>query len=211
MQPFKTHSGTAAVLSAENIDTDQILPARFLKKPRSADYSNFVFYDLRRDANGDLRPSFPLNRRDITPTILITGSNFGCGSSREGAVYGLVDAGIRVVIATRIADIFRNNAISNGMLPIELETSSMDCLMASVDTERGSKLTVDLERQAIMAPEETVIEFEIAATARRRLLLGLDDITETIALIDTIEASERHYHAHFPWSTVANRHTSKQT
>lgn len=210
MQPFETHRGTAVVLPAENIDTDQIMPARFLKKPRSADYSNFVFHDVRRDADGNLRASFPLNGHDITPSILIAGANFGCGSSREGAVYGLVDAGIRVVISTRIADIFRNNAIGNGLLPIELDTQAMPRLMASIDTGHDSELTVDLEAQTITAPDDTVLDFDIAASARRRLLLGLDDIAETIALVETIEAAEKRYHARFPWSDAARLRASNQ-
>lgn len=200
MQAFEYHTGRAALLLTDNIDTDQILPARFLKKPRSAGYENFLFYDLRRNAAGELLDDFPLHAAGKPPSVLIAGHNFGCGSSREGAVYALADSGFRVVIATAIADIFRNNAISNGLLPIELDAAAMRKLIARCDATKAPEITVDLEQQSITVDDDATLRFTVDESTRRKLLLGRDEISETIALLETIETAEDQYHQQYPWS-----------
>jgi len=196
MTPFVTHSGRAAVLPMANIDTDQIIPARFLRKPRSAGYGNFLFHDMRFDRDGQPVEEFPLHR-DPGASILVAGDNFGCGSSREGAVYALVDAGIRVVIAPSVADIFRNNAVRNGLLPVVLEASDHEALARAVEAEPA--LAVDLEARTIGHATLGTLAFEIDAPSRRRLIEGRDDIADTAAHLDEIEAFETRYRDAAPW------------
>ncbi|MDE2007969.1 MAG: 3-isopropylmalate dehydratase small subunit, partial [Rhodospirillales bacterium] len=136
MTPVTQVSGAAAVLARANIDTDQIIPARFLRKPREAGYNNFLFHDLRA-----ADPDFPLGPAD-NPPILLAGANFGCGSSREGAVYALADAGVRCVIAPAFGDIFAGNASKNGLLTVVLPEAEVAALMAAA--RQGLPMTVDL-------------------------------------------------------------------
>lgn len=199
MEPFVQHTGRVAVMPAENIDTDQILPARFLKKPRSAGYDTFLFDDLRRDAQGNLRDDFPLHVTGTPPSVLVAGHNFGCGSSREGAVYALADAGFRVVIATAIADIFQNNAISNGLLPIELDADAFNELLTMCDVP-APELTVDLTAQTLTRAGAGTIGFDIDAASRHKLLEGRDDITDTLTRLAAIEDAEAAHHRRYPWS-----------
>ncbi len=198
MTPFTVHSGRAAWLPADNVDTDQILPARFLKKPRSAGYGNFLFHDLRRDADGAQRTDFPLNVDGTPPSILVAGDNFGCGSSREGAVYALIDGGIRAVVSTRIADIFRNNAVRNGLCPVLVEPETLKAIAAAVDAHPDRPVTIDLSERLVTCGEAT-FPFEIDESSRRRLLLGLDEIGETAERMDLIEAAEADRQRRRPW------------
>jgi 3-isopropylmalate/(R)-2-methylmalate dehydratase small subunit len=183
MTPFTVLTGPVCVLDRKNVDTDQILPARFLRKPRSAGYQNFLFHDLRA---GD--PEFPV--REGT-AILIAGENFGCGSSREGAVYALVDAGIRCVIAPSFGDIFAGNASKNGLLTLAL---------AGIKTS-GGVMTVDLTAQMLHLPDGTAIPFEIDPFRKRCLVEGLDDIGLTLRHAAALAAFERYDRAARPWAT----------
>lgn len=204
MTPFVRETGRAVVLPVDNIDTDQIIPARFLRKPRGGDagYGDYLLYDMRRDDGGALKPDFPLNAPGAAPLVLVAGDNFGCGSSREGAVYALVDAGIRVVISTRIADIFRNNAVRNGLVPVELPAEDHAALADTIGREPRAAVTVDLERGELAAGSLR-LPITLDAASRRRLLLGLDDIGETERRLPEIEQAESRYQMRRPWTRVS--------
>jgi 3-isopropylmalate/(R)-2-methylmalate dehydratase small subunit len=163
-----------APLMMENIDTDQIIPARFLKITGSEGLGEHLFEDLRRASDGTMRDDFSLNRAENrSASILLAGRNFGCGSSREHAPWALVGAGFRVVISTSFADIFRGNAMKNGLLPVALDAVSWASLAALAGTE--TTVTVDLERQEVRWPGGTA-RFEIDAFARACLLAGTDEL-----------------------------------
>jgi 3-isopropylmalate/(R)-2-methylmalate dehydratase small subunit len=173
MTPFTILTGPVAVLDRKNVDTDQILPARFLRKPRSAGYQTFLFHDLR--AND---PAFPARPGTA---ILIAGENFGCGSSREGAVYALVDAGIRCVIAPSFGDIFAGNAGKNGLLALALP---------DIGAPSGA-MTVDLPAQTLHMPDGTARSFDIDPFRKRCLVEGLDDIGLTLQHAADLAAFEQ--------------------
>ncbi len=172
MTPFTTLTGTVAVLDRANVDTDQLIPARFLRKPRSAGYGQFLFHDLRTREN-----AFPV-RPDAAP-IVVAGANFGCGSSREGAVYALVDGGIRCVIAPSFGDIFAGNASKNGLLTIAVAD-------APARLGHAASLTVDLPAQTITLPDGTTIRFDIDEFRKTCLVQGLDDIGLTLVHADAL-------------------------
>jgi 3-isopropylmalate/(R)-2-methylmalate dehydratase small subunit len=195
MQTFTTLHAVAVPLDRGNVDTDQILPARFLKKPRSAGYGAFLFHDERRRS-----ADFPLDRaafRDAA--ILVAARNFGCGSSREGAVYGLVDGGIRCVIAPSFGDIFAANAAKNGLLTITLPEAEVGKLRDRLWAAPGTKLTVDLPAETITDPDGETIRFKIDAFHKRCLIEGLDDIDLTLESIDAISAFEERAAREQPW------------
>ncbi len=172
MTPFTTLSGPIAVLDRANVDTDQLIPARFLRKPRSAGYGQFLFHDLRTREN-----AFPV--QPGTAPILVAGANFGCGSSREGAVYALVDAGIRCVIAESFGDIFAGNAAKNGLLTIILPD-------ASARLGHAAALAIDLPAQTITLPDGGVLGFDIDEFRKTCLVQGLDDIGLTLVHADAL-------------------------
>lgn len=188
MEPFTVLTAVAAPWDAANVDTDQIIPARFLKKPRSSGYHNYLFHDLRFDGEGGKRHGFPLDLPGYAGArILVTGPNFGCGSSREGAVYALVDAGIRVVVAASFGDIFFSNALKNGLLPVVLPAGTVDRLRAALEAEPGLELTVDLEAQSLRGAN-MVERFAIDPFRRECLLKGIDEIDLTLQYRERIEA-----------------------
>ncbi len=200
MKPFKTETGPVAVLSLDNIDTDQLIPARFLRRTRAQGYGDYLLYDLRFFEDGSQRPDFPLNERAQAPTVLIAGENFGCGSSREAAVYALADHGVRVVIAPSFADIFRNNAIENGLLPLQLSGSRLDELIAALKPLDDPHLKVSLEQMSVkVAPDGPTFDFELEGDIRQRLLEGLDAITRTRKHTREIDAFETRRFARAPW------------
>ncbi len=166
MTPFTVFTAPVALLDRANIDTDQIIPARFLRKPRGAGYQHFLFADLPE-----------MKRVAETASILLAGENFGCGSSREGAVYALVDAGIRCVIAPSLGDIFAGNAAKNGLLTVALPAVRQFGRLL----HNGDVLTVDLPAQILRLPDGTERNFEIDAFRKKCLLEGLDDIGLTLA------------------------------
>jgi 3-isopropylmalate/(R)-2-methylmalate dehydratase small subunit len=188
MTKIRAFTARTAVLPADNIDTDQIIPARFLKGTSSSGLGRSLFADWRYDAQGLPRPDFVLNRPEAQGAeVLVAGDNFGCGSSREHAPWALVDAGFRAVISTSIADIFRNNALKNGLLPIAVEPAVHRRLLA----QPGASLTVDLEAQAVTLPDGTRTGFEIEPFARYCLLNGVDELTFLLSQADAIAAYER--------------------
>jgi 3-isopropylmalate/(R)-2-methylmalate dehydratase small subunit len=199
MQTFNTLHAVAVPLDRANVDTDQILPARFLKKPRSAGYGGFLFHDERRRS-----VDFPLDQpvfRDAA--ILVADRNFGCGSSREGAVYGLLDGGIRCVIAPSFGDIFAANAAKNGLLTITLPEAEVGKLRDRLRVAPGVTLLVDLPAETITDPDGRTIHFEIEAFRKRCLIEGLDDIDLTLECIDAIAAFDERAAREQPWRLPA--------
>ena len=188
MDAFRRFASTLAVLPNENIDTDQIIPARFLTTTERAGLGRACFADWRFDAAGAERADFPLHRAEFRNAgILLAGRNFGCGSSREHAPWALLDYGIRVVIATRIADIFRNNALKNGLLPIIVNESDW----ARLDGFAAREIAIDLDALRIELPDGGTIAFEIEAFARQCLLRGVDQLGYLLGESDAIGEYER--------------------
>jgi 3-isopropylmalate/(R)-2-methylmalate dehydratase small subunit len=191
MRSFSTLSATAAPLPLSNVDTDKILPASFLKTIRREGLGKALFHTMRYAEDGSERPDFILNRAGWRDSqILVARDNFGCGSSREHAPWALTGFGIRCIIAESFADIFYNNCFKNGILPIALAPAAIDRLLGLAALPATAALTVDLPCQTITLVTGETIEFEIAAERKRVLLLGLDDISETLRQADAIAAFE---------------------
>jgi 3-isopropylmalate/(R)-2-methylmalate dehydratase small subunit len=200
MEPFRSLTAIAAPLDMSNVNTDQIIPARFLRKPRSAGYGNFLFNDIRQRADGSANPDFVLNRPAFSPArILVSGKNFGCGSSREGAVYALHDAGFRAVIAPSFGDIFFNNCAKNGVVAAQLSEPAIDGLMRQLTASPGATMTVDLEHDGVIAPDGTRHGFSLEPSRKRCLLEGLDDIQLTLQHDGAIAALEQQRYSRLPW------------
>ncbi len=191
--PLRVHRGLVAPLRRTHVDTDQIIPKQFLKRVEKSGFGPFLFYDWRRRAGGDLDPAFSLNQPQFAgASVLVTGSNFGSGSSREHAAWALLDAGFRIVIAPSFADIFRNNAIGNGMLPVVLSEPAVNALLDRAERGDGYHVTVDLERGEVRDDHLGLLErFTIDEASRRRLLEGLDEIDVILAHEPDIAAFER--------------------
>jgi 3-isopropylmalate/(R)-2-methylmalate dehydratase small subunit len=186
MDKFTRLTATACPLDIANLNTDQIIPARFLKRPRSAGFGAALLHDLRFDADGRERGDFPLNRPAWRGArIVVGGRNFGCGSSREGAVYALYDYGIRCVIAPSFGDIFSGNAVQNGLLPARVSEEDAAEIMATLTHAPGLAVSVDLEQQTILCGNSSY-RFAIDSVCRNRLLEGLDDIALTANYRDQI-------------------------
>ncbi len=188
---FQVVTSTVAVLPMENIDTDQIIPARFLKITDTAGVGAHLFEDLRRLPGGSLDPEFPLNRKEFRDAgILLAGRNFGCGSSREHAAWALAGSGFRAVVSVSFADIFRNNALKNGLLPVAVSEGTWKAL-ASV-ASRGGEVSVDLEKLEIRW-QGGATAFEIDAFARTCLLNGTDELGYILRQDEKIAAYERRH------------------
>jgi 3-isopropylmalate/(R)-2-methylmalate dehydratase small subunit len=200
MEPFIRHTAIAAPMDRDNIDTDQIIPARYLMMPRDERYKTYVFRDLRIDPEGREIDGFILNQpafRDAK--IIVARHNFGCGSSREGAVFTLNDAGFRSIIATSFGDIFYNNSFNNGVLPVVLPAEIIDLLHTQLAENPGTEITVDLESQTVIAPDGTAHPFDIDPHRRHRLLNGLDAVSYTLQFQTDIEAFEADYQKQVSW------------
>jgi 3-isopropylmalate/(R)-2-methylmalate dehydratase small subunit len=192
MQSFRSHRGRVAALRRTNVDTDQIIPKQFLKRIERTGFGPFLFYDWRFDAEGRERSGFELNQPAARgATILLTGANFGCGSSREHAPWALQDYGFRAIIASSFADIFYGNCCQNGLLPVALSESEVDELFRRSSARLGLELTVDLEHQTISDDAGFAAGFEIAPYRREMLLRGLDEIGRTLLEEERIIAYER--------------------
>ncbi len=200
MSAFKSIVGIAAPIDGLNIDTDQIIPARFLKYDRASGYGKFLFHDQRFDEAGAERTEFVLNREPFrSARILVADENFGCGSSREGAVYALHDFGIRVVIAPSFGDIFYNNCLRNGLLPAKVSTSYAAELRRSLSCLSDPRVTVDLEKMQISDAAGHVVSFSLDDFWRECLLQGVDEIGLALQQAPRIEAFEREYFRSAPW------------
>lgn len=190
MDPFVTLHAPALPLDAANIDTDQIIPARYLARPR-AEQAEACFRDLRFDRDGALRPDFPMNRPEYAGArILVAGRNFGCGSSRESAVTTLVDNGFRAYLAPSFGDIFFNNCLQNGALPVRLPAERIETLLAALEAAPGAALSVDLPSQTVTGPDGVEDWFEIDAFRKDCLLRGVDVIDLTLGHAADIAAFE---------------------
>ncbi len=191
MEPFKKFSSILAPLPQENVDTDQIIPARFLKTTAKAGLGKVLFYDWRYDEYGNPRPDFVLNRPEYSGArILLAGNNFGCGSSREHAPWALSDFGFRALVSTMFADIFRNNCLKNGLLPIIVDKTVHRRLFELTAENPRIEAAVDLQSQTLILPGGKILHFAIDAFSKKCLLIGLDDLGYLLALADSISAYE---------------------
>src|SRR4051795_1744835 len=199
MQPFSSHTGIAVPLLKDDINTDQVAPVQAMREMKP-DYKKMLF--MRRRAED---PDFVLNKPQFqNPGILVTGQNFGAGSSREAAVWGMLANDIRVIVAKSFADIYRENCLQNGLLPVVLGADQADAFIARVVAVNGSgPFTVDLRSQTISGPGGPDITFDIPAADRMRLLEGLDDIGLTLKHDDEIGAWEKRMAAAQPWLQTA--------
>jgi 3-isopropylmalate/(R)-2-methylmalate dehydratase small subunit len=173
MEPIKTFSSKTVVLPTENIDTDQIIPARFLKATSKNGLGEKLFSDWRFDGSGAVKADFALNKPEAKGArVLVAGDNFGCGSSREHAPWALYDYGFRAVISTSIADIFKNNSLKNGLLPIAIDAASHKKLLAAP----GAEVTISLEAQTVTLPDGSTAKFSVDPFSRYCLLNGIDEL-----------------------------------
>ncbi len=194
MQPFTIHSGLVAVMDRADVDTDQIIPKQFLKRIERSGYETLLFFDWRYREDGSENPDFELNRTAVRgASILVARRNFGCGSSREHAVWALENYGFRVVLAPSFADIFYNNCFKNGVLPIRLDEPTIETLFQNFQQHPGYQLTVDLTKCTIGDDNGLVLRFEVDDFRRHCLLNGLDDIGLTLQHVDKISAYEVAY------------------
>ncbi|WP_144186648.1 3-isopropylmalate dehydratase small subunit [Elioraea rosea] len=202
MQPFTTVTGPAAPLLRPNIDTDVIIRVERLVGTAKAEMGAHAFEIWRRRPDGSEDPDFVLNRAPYRDApILLAGSNFGCGSSREGAVWALAGAGVRAVIAPSFSDIFANNALQNGLLPVVLPEASVSAIAAEVERSPGNaRVTVDLERCVVVSPSGDEHPFAVDAARREALLAGLDDIGLTLRQADAIAAWQTEDRSRRPWA-----------
>ncbi len=203
MQPFTTLTAVAAPLDIAKLDTGMIVPGRFQRLPRRLahnDYAHVFLHDLRFDANEAPRSQFVLNQPAYQGAgILVTGPDFGCGSSRESAAYATLDFGVRALIGASFGDVYRGNCMQNGVLTIVLPQAVVSGLMAQLQKAPGATMTVDLEQQTVIAPDGTAHAFDVDATRKERLLKGLDDVGVTLQHLPQIEAFEAQYRADMPW------------
>ena len=191
MQAFTKHTGRVAAMDRADVDTDQIIPKQFLKRVERTGFEDFLFFDWRFDASGREEPTFELNQPNMRDaTILLARRNFGCGSSREHAVWALENYGFRAVLAPSFADIFFNNCFKNGVLPITLAEADIDHLFEVAAAKGTYKLTVDLESQVVKDAEGWERSFEVDASRREKMLQGLDDIGQTLKFENKISQYE---------------------
>jgi 3-isopropylmalate/(R)-2-methylmalate dehydratase small subunit len=200
MEPFRQLSGVAAPLDMINVDTDMIIPKQFLKTVKRTGLGKALFHELRTRRDGSVDPDFVLNKPAYkTAQILVTGANFGCGSSREHAPWALLDAGIRCVIAPSFADIFYNNCFKNGILPIMLPQEDIDKLMDDAGRGANAIISVDLEKQEIRGPDGGCVKFDIEPFRKQCLLNGWDDVALSMRHDAEISSFEERRKAQMPW------------
>ena len=199
-EPFTRLTAVAAPIDLPNVDTDRIVPARFLRKPQDAGYGRYLFHDVRFTPDGAERPEFILNQAPYRAArILVAAENFGCGSSREGAVWALDGYGVRAVIAPSFGDIFFGNCFKNGLLPVVLAADIGTALRRALHERPGAAITVDLEAQVVIGPDGAAHAFEIDAFRKPCLLRGEDEIALTLTHVAAIEAFEARRRAEAPW------------
>ena len=192
---FETFTSGAVPVRTENIDTDQIIPARFLKATERKGFGDNLFRDWRYDAEGRKVASFPLNDSRYGGRILVAGRNFGCGSSREHAAWAIADYGFRVVVSSFFADIFRNNALNNGLLPVTVSEGMLKKIFEAVERDPATQLKIDLPAQTIQIVGTPFSEsFEITAYKKQCLMNGYDDVDYLVSIRDQIADFERTHH-----------------
>jgi 3-isopropylmalate/(R)-2-methylmalate dehydratase small subunit len=200
MEPFKHLDAVAAPMAAPNVDTDQIIPARFLWRKRDDPWGHLLFHDLRFNDDGTPKPEFVLNAPAYAGARVLVGDrNFACGSSREHAVWSLYDYGFRAVIAPSFGDIFFNNSFKNGLLPIVLPAERTVALRSALERQPGARVTIDLDAQTVVGPDGTIDRFEIDPFRKECLLAGADEIQFTLGHNQQIGAFEKTYERGISW------------
>ncbi len=200
MEKFTQITGVAAPLNMINVDTDMVIPKQFLRSIKRTGYGKGLFFEMRFDSDGNENPDFVLNKPQYRDAkILVTGENFGCGSSREHAPWALLDFGITCVIAPSFADIFYNNCFKNGILPIKLPPEDVAKLFDDAERGANATLTIDLEAQTIKGPDGGTLHFDIEEFRKHCLLNGLDDIALTMEHVDKIDSFEEGHKITQPW------------
>jgi len=208
MQPFTVLTAVAAPLEIAKIDTGMILPGRYMRRHRRPghDYGEAFLYDLRFDDDGKPRADFPTNQpayRDAK--ILVTDQDFGCGSSREGAAFAVMDFGLQALIGVSFGEIFQGNCIQNGIVAVTLPETAIHDLWRQLREKPGAEITIDLPNQQVIAPDGNVHGFDISPLRKDRLVRGIDDIDVTLEYRDAIEAFETRRRAAVPWLPTAQR------
>jgi 3-isopropylmalate/(R)-2-methylmalate dehydratase small subunit len=200
MEKFTTLTGVAAPLKLINVDTDMIIPKQYLKTIKRTGLGKGLFAEMRYRDDGSENPDFVLNKPAYRQAkILVAGDNFGCGSSREHAAWALLDFGIRCVISTSFADIFYNNCLKNGILPVKVSAEDLEKLFDDAERGANATLTIDLEKQEIRGPDGGTIKFDLDQFSKRCLLDGLDDIGLTMEKHEKIERFEQKAAQSRPW------------
>jgi len=200
MEPFSRLFGVAVPLDEANLDTNQLCPSRFNKVPKGPRYARILLHDRRFNADGSEKPDYILNQEPYRHAVIaVAGRNFGIGSSRESAVFGLIGFGIRCVIAPNFGDIFFGNSLKNGLLPVRLPAATVGALMRQLLDQRGAQLTVNLPNQAVTGPDGKIYPFEIEPLSKRRLIRGLDEIAHTQEYGGAIRQFEAEQKKSFPW------------
>lgn len=191
MEKFTTLTDTAVPLEIENVDTDQIIPARFLKATDKAGFGENLFRDWRFDKDDKPNPDFPLNKPEYKGSILVAGDNFGCGSSREHAAWAIKAYGFKVVVSSYFADIFKGNALNNGVLPVQVSPEFLEKAFQEITKNPTVEIKVDLENQEISIPKSGISEkFEIDPYKKTCLINGFDDIDYLVSKLDAIKKFE---------------------
>jgi len=208
MQPFTVLTAVAAPLEIAKIDTGMILPGRYMRRHRRPghDYGEAFLYDLRFDDNGKPRADFPTNQpayRDAK--ILVTDQDFGCGSSREGAAFAVMDFGLQALVGVSFGEIFQVNCIQNGIVAVTLPEAAIHDLWRQLREKPGAEITIDLPNQTVTAPDGNLHGFDISPLRKDRLVRGIDDIDVTLEYRDAIEAFETRRRAAVPWLPTAQR------
>ena len=200
MEPYNNHTSIAALMNRSNVDTDQIIPKQFLKKVERSGFGAHLFHDWRFNDDGSDNPDFELNKPAFkSARILVTGDNFGCGSSREHAPWAIADYGFNTIISSSYADIFYNNCFKNGILPIRATKEQLQLIANAINSHEGCSLTINLEAQTVSTPLGNNFAFEIDPFRKENLLHGLDDIGLTLKQIDKIDEYEQKHRRLYPW------------
>ena len=200
MEPYKNHTSVAALMNRNNVDTDQIVPKQFLKKVERTGFGAHLFHDWRFNPDGSDDLTFELNKPAFKGAkILVTGDNFGCGSSREHAPWAIADYGFNTIISTSFADIFYNNCFKNSILPLIVNSEKLEALMNEISANEGVEFSVDLENQSVTTPAGNGFDFEVEAFRKHNMLNGLDDIGLSLMHETKISAFEEQQKATMPW------------
>ena len=200
MEPYNNHTSIAALMNRSNVDTDQIIPKQFLKKVERSGFGVHLFHDWRFNDDGSDNPDFELNKPAFkSARILVTGDNFGCGSSREHAPWAIADYGFNTIISSSYADIFYNNCFKTGILPIRTTKEQLQLIANEINSHEGCSLTINLEEQTVSTPLGNNFAFEIDPFRKENLLHGLDDIGLTLKQIDKIDEYEQKHRRLYPW------------
>jgi len=208
MQPFTVLTAVAAPLEIAKIDTGMILPGRYMRRHRRPghDYGEAFLYDLRFDDNGKPRADFPTNQPAYHDAkILVTDQDFGCGSSREGAAFAVMDFGLQALVGVSFGEIFQGNCIQNGIVAVTLPEAAIHDLWRQLREKPGAEITIDLPNQTVTAPDGNLHGFDISPLRKDRLVRGIDDIDVTLEYRDAIEAFETRRRAAVPWLPTAQR------